>query len=93
MDPGAPAWQLSVGEQQRVEILKMLYRGVQVLIMDEPTAVLAPQEIEGLFTTLRAMVASRPRTADALLAVPGMGPVRLERFGADLLRILADGAP
>jgi ATP-dependent DNA helicase RecQ len=43
--------------------------------------------------TLRAMVASRPRTADALLAVPGMGPVRLERFGADLLRILADGAP
>ena len=50
-------WQLSVGEQQRVEILKMLYRGVQVLIMDEPTAVLAPQEIEGLIKTLRTMVA------------------------------------
>jgi general nucleoside transport system ATP-binding protein len=46
-----------VGEQQRVEILKMLYRGVDVLIMDEPTAVLAPQEIEGLFITLRAMIA------------------------------------
>lgn len=55
--PKAKVWQLSVGEQQRVEILKMLYRGVQVLIMDEPTAVLAPQEIEGLIQTLRAMVA------------------------------------
>ena len=55
--PQAKVWQLTVGEQQRVEILKMLYRGVQVLIMDEPTAVLAPQEIEGLFKTLRAMVA------------------------------------
>ena len=53
--PQAKIWQLSVGEQQRVEILKMLYRGVQVLIMDEPTAVLAPQEIQGLFQTLRAM--------------------------------------
>ena len=46
-------WQLSVGEQQRVEILKMLYRGAQVLILDEPTAVLTPQEIEELFRTLR----------------------------------------
>jgi simple sugar transport system ATP-binding protein len=55
--PQAKVWQLSVGEQQRVEILKMLYRGVQVLIMDEPTAVLAPQEIEGLIKTLRAMAA------------------------------------
>ncbi len=57
VDPRAKIWQLSVGEQQRVEILKMLYRGVDVLIMDEPTAVLAPQEIEGLFITLRAMIA------------------------------------
>ena len=57
VDPKAHIWQLSVGEQQRVEILKMLYRGVEVLIMDEPTAVLAPQEIEGLFKTLRSMVA------------------------------------
>lgn len=56
VDPKAKIWQLSVGEQQRVEILKMLYRGAQVLIMDEPTAVLAPQEIEGLFETLRSMV-------------------------------------
>lgn len=57
VDPRAKIWQLSVGEQQRVELLKMLYRGVNVLIMDEPTAVLAPQEIEGLFNILRSMVA------------------------------------
>jgi general nucleoside transport system ATP-binding protein len=57
VDPRAKIWQLSVGEQQRVELLKMLYRGVNVLIMDEPTAVLAPQEIDGLFNILRSMVA------------------------------------
>jgi len=57
VDPRAKIWQLSVGEQQRVELLKMLYRGANVLIMDEPTAVLAPQEIEDLFDTLRAMIA------------------------------------
>ncbi|MBI9050081.1 MAG: ABC transporter ATP-binding protein [Anaerolineaceae bacterium] len=55
VDPTAKIWQLSVGEQQRVEILKMLYRGVEVLIMDEPTAVLAPTEIKELFITLRKM--------------------------------------
>jgi general nucleoside transport system ATP-binding protein len=57
VDPRAKIWQLSVGEQQRVELLKMLYRGAEVLIMDEPTAVLAPVEIEGLVHTLRSMVA------------------------------------
>jgi ABC-type uncharacterized transport system ATPase subunit len=56
VDPRARIWQLSVGEQQRVEILKMLYRGADILVMDEPTAVLAPQEIEGLIETLRSMV-------------------------------------
>lgn len=55
VDPDAKIWQLSVGEQQRVEILKMLYRGADVLIMDEPTAVLAPTEISELFNTLRSM--------------------------------------
>ena len=55
VDPRARIWQLSVGEQQRVEILKMLYRGARILILDEPTAVLAPQEAEELFRTLRAM--------------------------------------
>jgi general nucleoside transport system ATP-binding protein len=57
VDPRSKIWQLSVGEQQRVELLKMLYRGANVLIMDEPTAVLAPQEIEILFDTLRSMIA------------------------------------
>jgi len=57
VDPAAKIWQLSVGEQQRVEILKVLYRGANILIMDEPTAVLAPQEIDELMNTMRAMVA------------------------------------
>jgi len=57
VDSRTKIWQLSVGEQQRVEILKMLYRGADILIMDEPTAVLAPQEIDGLFGILRSMVA------------------------------------
>ena len=50
-----PVWHLSVGEQQRVEILKNLYRGARVLILDEPTAVLTPQESLGLFESLRRM--------------------------------------
>ncbi len=53
--PRARIWQLSVGEQQRVEILKALYREARILIMDEPTAVLTPQEAEDLFETLRRM--------------------------------------
>jgi simple sugar transport system ATP-binding protein len=57
VDPKAKIWQLSVGEQQRVEILKTLYRGANILIMDEPTAVLAPQEIVDLMNTMRSMVA------------------------------------
>jgi len=55
VDPNAYIWQLSVGEQQRVEILKLLYRGADVLILDEPTAVLTPQEAADLATTLRQM--------------------------------------
>ncbi len=58
IDPRARIWQLSVGEQQRVETLKLLHRGARILIMDEPTAVLAPHEIEELFTTLRTMTAA-----------------------------------
>jgi general nucleoside transport system ATP-binding protein len=57
VDPRARVWQLSVGEQQRVEILKALYRDARILILDEPTAVLTPQEAEVLFVTLRAMAA------------------------------------
>ena len=56
VDPTARIWQLSVGEQQRVEILKVLYRGARILILDEPTAVLTPLEADALFVTLRSMV-------------------------------------
>jgi len=56
--PRAKIWQLSVGEQQRVEILKAIYRGARILIMDEPTAVLTPQEVDQLVATLRAMAAA-----------------------------------
>ncbi len=55
VDPRARIWQLSLGEQQRVEILKALYRQAQILILDEPTAVLTPQEADSLFETLRVM--------------------------------------
>ncbi len=56
VDPNAYVWQLSVGEQQRVEIMKALYRGAGLIILDEPTAVLTPQEVNDLFATLRRMV-------------------------------------
>jgi general nucleoside transport system ATP-binding protein len=55
VDPRARIWQLSLGEQQRVEILKALYREARILILDEPTAVLTPQEADVLFETLREM--------------------------------------
>jgi general nucleoside transport system ATP-binding protein len=56
VEPRAYVWQLSVGEQQRVEIMKALYRGASLIILDEPTAVLTPQEVNDLFVTLRRMV-------------------------------------
>jgi simple sugar transport system ATP-binding protein len=55
VDPKSFIWQLSVGEQQRVEILKALYREANVLILDEPTAVLTPPETRDLFSILRKM--------------------------------------
>ncbi|MEN6387592.1 MAG: ABC transporter ATP-binding protein [Candidatus Cryosericum sp.] len=55
VDPYAKIWHLSVGEQQRVEIIKTLFRGARILILDEPTAVLTPQESEELFGILREM--------------------------------------
>jgi general nucleoside transport system ATP-binding protein len=57
VDPHAVIWQLSVGERQRVEIIKALYRNASLLILDEPTAVLTPQEVDDLFAVLRQMVA------------------------------------
>ena len=55
VDLEAPVHSLSVGVQQRVEILKALYRGADVLVLDEPTAVLTPQEVEELFRAVRAL--------------------------------------
>ncbi|GIV76733.1 MAG: ABC transporter [Litorilinea sp.] len=57
VDPHAPVWQLSVGQEQRVEILKALYRGAEILILDEPTAVLTPQEVDELLAILRSLAA------------------------------------
>jgi general nucleoside transport system ATP-binding protein len=57
VDPAAKVENLSVGEEQRVEILKALYHGAKILILDEPTAVLTPQETEDLFRVLRALKA------------------------------------
>jgi simple sugar transport system ATP-binding protein len=56
IDPSAYIWQLSVGQQQRVEIIKALYRGAALLILDEPTAVLTPQEVDEMFVIMRQMV-------------------------------------
>jgi len=56
VDPRAKVWQLTVGQRQRVEILKALYREASILIMDEPTSVLTPQEVDQLFSTLRTLV-------------------------------------
>src|SRR5437899_8184839 len=55
-DPGAIVGNLSVGEQQRVEIIKALYRDIEILILDEPTSMLTPQEEESLFAALQSMV-------------------------------------
>jgi simple sugar transport system ATP-binding protein len=55
--PDAYIWQLAVGERQRVEIIKALYRDVELLVLDEPTAVLTPQEVDEFFTILRQMAA------------------------------------
>jgi ABC-type uncharacterized transport system ATPase subunit len=55
VDPDAYIWQLAVGERQRAEILKALYRDAQVLVLDEPTAVLTPSEVDDLFATLRQL--------------------------------------
>ncbi len=57
VDPDAVAGDLAVGQQQRVEILKALYRGCRILILDEPTAVLTPRDTESLFATLRELQA------------------------------------
>ncbi len=62
VDPKAKVEELSVGQQQRVEILKTLYRGADLLILDEPTAVLTPQETEELFEVIRRIVREKNMT-------------------------------
>jgi simple sugar transport system ATP-binding protein len=57
LDPDAVVGDLSIGEQQRVEIAKSLVRGARILVLDEPTATLTPREADGLFRALRAMTA------------------------------------
>jgi simple sugar transport system ATP-binding protein len=57
VDPDARVDRITVGQQQRVEILKALYRGAEILILDEPTAVLSPQEAQELFEIIRALKA------------------------------------
>lgn len=57
IDPKVKVWQLSAGEKQQVELLKILYRGADILILDEPTSVLTPQETKMLFEALRRMAA------------------------------------
>jgi simple sugar transport system ATP-binding protein len=56
LDPSTPVWELPVGVKQWVEILKLLFRDVRLLVLDEPTAVLAPSEVEDLFRTVRRLV-------------------------------------
>ena len=55
LNPSTPVWQLPVGERQWLEILKLLFRDAQILILDEPTAVLAPSQVEQLFGTIRRL--------------------------------------
>lgn len=55
IDPDEPVWRLPVGMQQRVEILKLLYRNADLLILDEPTSVLTPSEVEPFFSLLRKL--------------------------------------
>ncbi|MDY0020185.1 MAG: ATP-binding cassette domain-containing protein, partial [Anaerolineae bacterium] len=57
VEPSDLVGDLPVGVQQRVEIIKLLYRNADILILDEPTAVLTPQEVEGLFEVIRSLVA------------------------------------
>lgn len=62
VDPKATVGDISVGMQQRVEILKTLYRGADILILDEPTAVLTPQEAEELFAVIKRIVREQDMT-------------------------------
>ncbi len=85
VEPSAIVADLSVGEQQRVEILKALVRDCRVLILDEPTAVLVPQEVDALFGTLRRLV------ADGLAVVFISHKLREVRAISDRVSVLRRG--
>jgi general nucleoside transport system ATP-binding protein len=77
VNPNDLVGHLSVGEQQRVEIIKALYRGASIIILDEPTAVLTPQEVDDLFIILKKDGKGRPRPRLHLpQAARGYRPVR-----------------
>ena len=81
VDPDELVADLGVGEKQRVEILKVLYRGARILILDEPTAVLVPQEVDELFASLRELTdrrgdgrSSSPTSSTRCSATPTRSP-------------------
>ena len=85
VDPHAKIADCSVGVQQRVEILKALYRGADVLILDEPTAVLTPQEVEGLYDVLEEL------TAQGKTIIFITHKLREATHAADEITVLRDG--
>ncbi|HCC00222.1 MAG TPA: heme ABC transporter ATP-binding protein [Ruminococcaceae bacterium] len=85
IDPRAKVWQLSVGQQQRLEIVKLLLQGAKILILDEPTAVLTPQEAEALYTTLRRMA----KNGRAIIIISHKMTEVMEN--ADRITVLRDG--
>ncbi|WP_312560719.1 ABC transporter ATP-binding protein [Anaerospora sp.] len=87
IDPSAKVWQLTVGEQQRVEIIKALFRGAEILILDEPTAVLTPQEAKELYKTLRLMA----NQGKAIIVISHKLSEVLE--GTDMISVLRNGKP
>ena len=86
VDPDALVGTLTIGERQRVEILKALYREAQVLVLDEPTAVLTPQEASSLFATLRRM------RAEGLAVIFISHKLDEVRANADRILVLRAGA-
>jgi ABC-type uncharacterized transport system ATPase subunit len=85
VDPDATVEDISVGEQQRVEILKSLYRGADILVLDEPTAVLTPQEIEELFAVIDEL---RERGKTIIFITHKLGEAKRM---ADRITVLRDG--
>lgn len=91
VDPSVPVWQLSVGARQRAEIIKVLYRGASCLILDEPTAVLTPQETDQFLSLLKTMAAEGTtvifvshKLSEVLSCCPRIVVLRRGRLVADL---------